>query len=216
MIDNKTLAAIRQEYTLKEFDETHLVNDGVEQFRIWFKEAIDAEVNEPNAMVLATCHHDGRPAARVVLLKAIEPHGFVFYTNYESNKGRQLMEHPYASMVFFWPELQRQIRIEGKVSRNLEKDNDEYFYSRPYESQIGAHASPQSQPLRDRQELEERFRKFQAIFESEPMMRPQHWGGYYLEPDTIEFWQGRMSRLHDRFLFRKAADDTWSHLRLAP
>lgn len=216
MIDKDLLAGLRRDYSLKAFDEQHLNEDAMEQFRIWFKEAIDADVMEPNAMTLATCHHDGRPAARIVLLKAIENNGFVFYTNYDSNKGRQLRDNPLAALVFWWPELQRQVRIEGKIARNPEEDSDTYFLSRPRESQIGAHASPQSQPLANRKELEDRFEEFQQLFETEPLMRPVHWGGYILEPDTIEFWQGRMSRLHDRFLYRRNPEGSWMHTRLAP
>lgn len=216
MLDNKALAAIRQEYTLKQFDESHLNLDPMVQFQVWFKEALAAEVMEPNAMSLATVKHDGKPSSRIVLLKGIDPTGFVFYTNYDSNKGKQLIENPEAALLFFWPELQRQVRIEGKIAKNSEIDSDEYFFSRPKESQIGAHASPQSKPIPSRAILEENYRKFEGLFSTEPIVRPLHWGGYILIPESLEFWQGRASRLHDRFLFTRTETLSWTHTRLAP
>lgn len=216
MLSNIEIANIRQEYTLKQFDETHLLSNPMEQFQSWFKEAIDANVNEPNAFTLSTVKYDGKPAARIVLLKGITPNGFVFFTNYDSNKGKQITANPFASMVFFWPELQRQIRIEGAIAKNPEKDSDAYFLSRPFESQLGAHASPQSQPLKSRQELEDRFIEMEKLFKTEPILRPRHWGGYIIQPQTIEFWQGRASRLHDRFLFSIDAENNWKYCRLAP
>ncbi|OYU96824.1 MAG: pyridoxamine 5'-phosphate oxidase [Bacteroidetes bacterium B1(2017)] len=216
MISNKTIASIRQDYTLKQFDESHLVSDPMEQFKVWFKEAVDAEVMEPNAMTLATTKYDGKPTARVVLLKALEPKGFVFFTNYDSNKGKQIHRNPYGALVFFWPELQRQVRIEGIIVKNTEADSDEYFYSRPIESQIGAHASPQSSPIESRTELEENYKRLQEIFKTEPLIRPRHWGGFVLEPTLYEFWQGRSSRLHDRFQFSQNEEGKWLSVRLAP
>jgi pyridoxamine 5'-phosphate oxidase len=216
MLDNKALAAIRQEYTLKQFDESHLNLDPMLQFQIWFKEALAAEVMEPNAMSLATVKHDGKPSSRIVLLKGIDPNGFVFYTNYDSNKGKQLIENPEAAILFFWPELQRQVRIEGKIVKNSENDSDEYFFSRPKESQIGAHASPQSKPIPSRAILEENYKKFEGIFSTEPIIRPNHWGGYILMPESFEFWQGRANRLHDRFLFTRTETLKWTFTRLAP
>jgi len=216
MLSNEAIAAIRKDYTLKEFDETHILPHPIEQFKHWFKEAIDAEVNEPNAMCLATIKHDGKPSSRIVLLKGIDEKGFVFYTNYDSNKGKQLQANAFASLLFFWPELQRQVRIEGEVKKISELESDAYFASRPIESQIGAHASPQSRPIPSRQILEENYDKFKALFESTPLIRPIHWGGYILEPQNIEFWQGRASRLHDRFLFSKTLTLDWTYTRLAP
>lgn len=216
MVSNKVIAAIRQEYTLKEFDESHLVDNPMEQFRIWFKEALEAEVTEPNAMTLATAHYNGRPTARIVLLKAIQETGFVFFTNYDSNKGKQIHANPYGALVFFWPELQRQVRIEGKICKNTPEDSDEYFLSRPKESQIGAHASPQSQKIESRKVLVDKYKEFEELFAHQPLMRPVHWGGYILEPNSIEFWQGRMSRLHDRFLYTLQEDNSWEWSRLAP
>ncbi len=216
MLSNEIIAAIRKDYTLKEFDETHILSNPMEQFKHWFKEAIDAEVNEPNAMSLATIKHDGKPSMRIVLLKGIQDNGFVFYTNYNSNKGKQMNENKQAALLFFWPELQRQVRIEGTVSKISEKESDAYFASRPTESQIGAHASPQSEPISGREVLEQNFEKFKILFESTPIVRPIHWGGYIIEPQSIEFWQGRASRLHDRFLFSKTNTLDWTHTRLAP
>jgi pyridoxamine 5'-phosphate oxidase len=157
MIDNEAIAAIRKEYTLKEFNESHIITEPINQFKNWFKEAIDAAVNEPNAMSLATIKQDGRPSSRIVLLKGIEDNGFVFYTNYDSNKGKQLGKNSHAALLFFWPELQRQVRIEGLVAKISAQESDAYFASRPIESQIGAHASPQSQPIENRKYLEENF-----------------------------------------------------------
>ena len=216
MISNETIAAIRKDYTLKQFDESHLIKNPFDQFRAWFKEAIDAEVNEPNAMTLATCKENGRPTARVVLLKGIEEHGFVFFTNYESHKGTEIAKNPYAALVFFWPELQRQIRIEGEIKKLDEAASDAYFFSRPIESQIGAHASPQSCTIESRQVIEDNYKRLLKRFETDPISRPANWGGYSLDPQSIEFWQGRASRLHDRFLFTKAKIKDWNVSRLAP
>jgi pyridoxamine 5'-phosphate oxidase len=216
MMDNEAIAAIRKEYTLKEFNESHIITEPINQFKNWFKEAIDASVNEPNAMSLATIKQDGRPSSRIVLLKGIEDNGFVFYTNYDSNKGKQLGKNSHAALLFFWPELQRQVRIEGLVAKISAQESDAYFASRPIESQIGAHASPQSQPIENRKYLEENFDKFNLLFQSTPLIRPSHWGGYILNPQSIEFWQGRASRLHDRFLYTKTSTLDWTCTRLAP
>jgi pyridoxamine 5'-phosphate oxidase len=216
MVSNKIIAGIRKDYTLKEFDEKHLILNPIEQFKSWFKEAMDAEVIEPNAFTLATTKFNGQPAARIVLLKAIEENGFVFFTNYDSQKGKQINSNPQGAMVFFWPELQRQVRIEGTIIKNSEKDSDDYFLSRPKESQIGAHASPQSEPIKDRKELEDLYVKMEELFKEQPLVRPRHWGGFILKPDLIEFWQGRASRLHDRFQFILNEEETWEWKRLAP
>jgi pyridoxamine 5'-phosphate oxidase len=216
MIDNEAIAAIRKEYTLKEFNESHIITEPINQFKNWFKEAIDASVNEPNAMSLATIKQDGRPSSRIVLLKGIEDNGFVYYTYFDSYIGKQLVKHNQAALLFFWPELQRQVRIEGIVTKISAQESDAYFASRPIESQIGAHASPQSQPIDNRKYLEENFDKFKLLFQSTPLIRPSHWGGYILNPQSIEFWQGRASRLHDRFLYTKTSTLDWTCTRLAP
>lgn len=211
----KSVADLRVDYALKKFDESDLNPNPLAQFEVWLDEAIKAEVNEPNAMTLATVKADGKPSARVVLLKGISETGFIFYTNYESNKGQELVHNPNVCLVFCWLELQRQVRIEGVASKISSKDSDEYFFSRPYGSQIGAHASPQSQPVASREALELMYDEFAQLFQKKPMMRPEHWGGFSVDPQRIEFWQGRQNRLHDRFLFEKAGN-TWNYRRLAP
>lgn len=215
MLDSKKIADIRKDYTLKVFDETHVNPNPLSQFNAWFNEALNAEVQEPNAMTLATVGFDGRPCARIVLLKGIEENGFIFYTNYDSNKGKQLRANPFASLVFFWPELQRQVRISGSVEKISEQDADAYFSSRPIESQIGAHASMQSQPLKNREELEAEFERLKTLFTTTPMVRPKHWGGFKVVAHAIEFWQGRASRLHDRFEFT-LGPEAWVYKRLSP
>jgi pyridoxamine 5'-phosphate oxidase len=216
MLSNEAIAAIRKDYTLKEFDDSNILANPMDQFKIWFKEAIDAAVNEPNAMSIATIKQDGTPSSRIVLLKGIQDNGFVFYTNYNSHKGKQLAGNKHAALLFFWPELQRQVRIEGTVSKIAESESDAYFASRPIESQIGAHASPQSEVIPGRHVLEENYEKFKLLFDRTPLIRPSHWGGFMVEPKSIEFWQGRASRLHDRFLYTKTQVLQWTHTRLAP
>lgn len=186
----------------------------VEQFTHWFAEALEAGVPEPNAMTLATVGADMRPAARIVLLKGFDERGFVFYTNYESRKGRELVQHPHASLLFFWQMLERQVRIEGTIEKTSAAESDEYFHSRPLGSRIGAWVSRQSQPV-TRQELEARTAELTASLGEKPP-RPPHWGGYRLVPDYVEFWQGRPSRLHDRLAYRRQDDGTWALQRLSP
>lgn len=215
MVHNKDIASLRKDYTLKTFDESHLLSDPLEQFKLWFKEALESEVMEPNAMTLATVQNDGKPSARVVLLKGIHNNGFLFYTNYNSNKGKEIQKNPYGALVFFWPELQRQVRIEGIMEKGNEQDADEYFNSRPLESRIGAYASNQSETIGSRKELDDKYESYKLLFEKEPLLRPPHWGGYVLMPKTFEFWQGRSSRLHDRFLF-SMENQSWKIERLSP
>ena len=210
------IAAIRAEYRMGELSEYEVVADAIGQFRHWFDEAIDKKIMEPNAMTLSTVSASGRPSSRIVLLKDLDESGFGFFTNYESQKGVELAENPYAALLFFWPELQRQVRITGRVEKMPAAHSDAYFQSRPKGSQLGAIASPQSREIPDRlmldtqwAELEERY---QAI---EPIPRPAHWGGYRLLPDTLEFWQGRASRLHDRLVYKRF-EKGWKITRLAP
>jgi pyridoxamine 5'-phosphate oxidase len=210
------LADLRREYASRALDETDAAADPLQQFTRWFDEALQAQLIDVNAMTLATASRDGEPSARTVLLKGADEHGFVFYTNYESAKGRDLTENPRACLLFFWAELERQVRITGSVTRTSLEESDEYFHQRPVESQIGATISPQSRPVRDRAELEQLYEEFVAKFEDQVVPLPPHWGGYRLRPDAIEFWQGRRSRLHDRLLYTRAADGTWSRSRLAP
>jgi len=212
---NINIAAIRKDYTLKSFSESDLLKNPFEQFRVWFTEAIHAEVNEPNAMTLATVKPDGSPSARIVLLKGLEDDCFVFFTNYSSNKGQQIGVNNKVALVFFWPELERQVRIQGIAEKLEEYKSDDYFKSRPMSSQIGAHASPQSLEIENRQYLEDLVVKMEELFSDQPIVRPNFWGGFKVIAHSFEFWQGRSSRLHDRFIFRKSNNE-WLTKRLAP
>lgn len=215
MTERSDLAAIRQDYTRHSLSPEDCLEDPLAQFSRWLDEAIASRVNEPTAMHLATVGEDGRPSARLVLLKGIEQRRFVFYTNYESRKGRQLDARPFAALTLFWPELERQVRIEGRVERLPPETSDAYFASRPYQSRIGAWASEQSRELDNTRTLLARAAKFAARHVT-GVPRPAHWGGYGLSPDRIEFWQGRPSRMHDRVLYRLAPDGTWAKSRLYP
>lgn len=210
------IADIRTDYTLKSFDEKDLLANAFEQFEIWFDEAIKAEVLEPNAMTLATISPSGFPAARIVLLKGIEANGLEFFTNYHSNKGHDIDSNNKVALVFFWPELQRQVRVVGTSQKMSDEKSDLYFNSRPLGSRIGAHASPQSKVIPSRVLLEESVKKMEALFSEEPLLRPINWGGYVVNPISFEFWQGRSSRLHDRFLYTLQTDNNWKIERLAP
>ena len=210
------LQRLRKEYTRAGLKESDANPDPIEQFRKWFDEALAAGFHEPNAMTLATATPDGRPSARVVLLKGFDAQGFVFYTNHESRKGRELEENPRCALVFYWGELERQVRIEGRASRISGEASDAYYGSRPRGSQLGAWASEQSLPLEDRSILEERLRKLEAEYEGYEIPRPPFWGGYRVEPEAIEFWQGRENRLHDRLLYRRLGGGGWGMERLQP
>ena len=210
------VADLRKEYIrggLKE-DDVHL--DPIEQFRKWFEETLAANLHEPNAMTLATASSGGRPSARVVLLKGFDERGFVFYTNYEGQKGRDLEENPYCALVFYWGELERQVRIEGRASRVSAEESDEYYRSRPRGSRLSAWASEQSRPIVGRGTLEERLQKLEDEYEGCEVPRPPFWGGYRVEPEAIEFWQGRENRLHDRLLYRCSDGGGCSIERLQP
>jgi pyridoxamine 5'-phosphate oxidase len=210
---------IRTEYMRATLDESSVAADPLRQFELWFSDAVNAAVPEPTAMTLATVGAEGAPSARIVLLKGADERGFTFFTNYDSRKGCELAARPRAALLFFWPELERQIRIEGSVGRVDAAESSAYFAGRPRASQLGAWASPQSTPIADRPALEARFAEFAARYrdESTPVPRPPHWGGYRLAPDSIEFWQGRESRLHDRIRYRRAhVQRAWIIERLAP
>lgn len=209
------LSEIRKEYTSKSLDISEVSLDPFRQFRVWLDEAIDSEVPEVNAMCLSTLGSNGFPNGRIVLLKEMDQ-GFVFFTNYDSEKGREIAANPKASLTFFWPELERQVRIMGDLEKVSAEESDNYFHSRPMNSQIGAWVSPQSQEISDRQALQIRQLMIEKRFSEEQMSRPAHWGGYRLLPVKIEFWQGRASRLHDRICYRKDSKNEWQIARLAP
>ncbi len=210
------IAALRKEYIRGGLDESAVNTDPIAQFSSWLNEAITAEVHEPTAMVLSTVSSEGAPSSRVVLLKGLDDGALHFYTNYDSRKGRELTQNPHAALLFFWPELERQVRIEGSVRRISPEASTAYFHSRPFESQLGAASSPQSQVISSRSELDQRFAELAAANAGRTTIeRPDHWGGFALHPHTIEFWQGRPSRMHDRLRFRKAGQD-WMIERLAP
>jgi pyridoxamine 5'-phosphate oxidase len=209
------IADIRKEYTLKVFDNQHTHANPFEQFKAWFGEAVQAEVLEPTAMHLATVSPAGKPSGRIVLLKGID-NGFLFYTNYESRKGKDLIHNSFASITFFWAELERQVRIEGKVEKVKQEISTQYFNSRPFDSRIGAIASPQSQIVESREILEHRFAEIWQKYEGEEPPKPENWGGFRLIPDVFEFWQGRKSRLHDRLRYKPIEENNWKIERLAP
>ena len=209
-----SIADLRQEYSHASLSENDVDPDPIAQFSRWFDEAIRAQVPEANAMSVATVAPNGRPSSRILLIKEFDERGFTWYTNYESRKGRELEQNPYAAMLFHWIALERQVRIEGKVERVTASESDEYFNSRPMRSRRGAIASEQSKPIADRETLEARYAQVKQQYGDLPP-RPPQWGGYRLVPDAIEFWQGRPSRLHDRILYT-LVDGNWQRQRLQP
>jgi pyridoxamine 5'-phosphate oxidase len=207
---------LRREYASHRLDEHAAANDAVTQFRVWFDEAVSANLIDVNAMSLATATAAGAPSVRTVLLKDVDARGFVFFTHYDSRKGRELHENPRASLLFFWAELERQIRITGTVTTLPAAESDAYFASRPIESQYAAWAATQSTVLASRESLDQAYAAVQQRFAGKPLVRPPTWGGFIVAPSQIEVWQGRPSRLHDRLLYSREHDGTWSRVRLAP
>jgi len=215
-LSKASLAALRLDYSRAELTEQEAAPDPISQFALWFEQARKADIPEPNAMSLATVGTDGRPSSRIVLIKQFDADGFIWFTNYASRKGRDLEHNPYAALLFHWIELERQVRIEGRVERIAAADSDAYFDSRPLLSRLGAIASMQSAPVASRELLEEHFAQVQQEYGERPA-RPAHWGGYRLRPTRVEFWQGRQSRLHDRILYTAgAAQGEWQRTRLQP
>jgi pyridoxamine 5'-phosphate oxidase len=213
--DGVVLADLRLDYGRASLTEHDVLDDPIAQFGKWFDEAMHAKVNEPNAMSVATVDADGKPSSRIVLIKQFDATGFTWYTNYESQKGQQLRANPHAALLFFWSELERQVRIEGKVVKTSAAESDTYFYSRPVKSQIAAIASQQSAHIANREQMEANYDAAAAVSGAHPV-RPEHWGGYRLDPVRIEFWQGRRSRFHDRIVYVKQADGSWVKERLQP
>jgi len=211
------LKHLREDYSSTPLEIEEAPADPLQLFEQWMQEALHAKLAEPNALTLATATTEGKPSARVVLLKGVNPAGFIFYTNYDSQKGKELEANPQAAMTFLWLELQRQVRIEGKVEKISAADSAAYFQSRPKGSQIGALASPQSQVIPDRKVLEDKVQALETTYAGvEKLPCPAHWGGFILQPEKIEFWKGRSSRLHDRLVYEKQGDESWAIVRLAP
>lgn len=214
MDDN--IAQIRKDYSTKILLESEVQRDPIKQFAAWWQDALDASITEVNAMTLATASADGIPSARTVLLKGFSEAGFVFFTNYNSYKAQQLMENPKACLVFFWKELERQIRLTGIIQKTSKEENDAYFKSRPHASQVGALASPQSEVIESRKWLDDQYEELSGKFKEKNVERPAHWGGYVLSPVIVEFWQGRPGRLHDRIQYTLTESADWKIERLAP
>ncbi len=212
---NHDIAHIRRDYQLQALTEQDAATNPFDQFTKWWHEVLNAQIDEVNAMILSTADASGKPHARVVLLKGYDANGFIFFTNYNSHKGKQISENPFASILFFWKELERQVRIEGTIQQIDATQSDAYFNSRPAGSRIGAWASPQSSVIPDRKLIEQNFLDYEEKFGTENIPRPQHWGGYIVQPNLFEFWQGRSSRLHDRLQYR-LANNEWILERLAP
>ena len=209
------LADLRKDYSLSGLSEKDLAKDPFRQFEKWFQEVEAAKITEPNAMILSTCGADKKPSSRIVLLKDVDGRGFVFYTNYQSDKGRDLENNPHAALLFPWIGLERQVVIEGTVTKVAREESDAYFHSRPILSQLGAWASQQSTIVLSREVLEQNMKAAEAKYAGQVIPLPPHWGGYRLAPETVEFWQGRRSRLHDRLRYRKTSDG-WAVERLSP
>ncbi|SMP44479.1 pyridoxamine 5'-phosphate oxidase [Noviherbaspirillum suwonense] len=210
-----SIADLRKDYSRASLTEADVDPDPVRQFSVWFRQALDAGIPEANAMSVATVGADNRPSSRILLIKDVDADGFTWFTNYASRKGRELAIHPHAALLFHWVELERQVRIEGRVEKLPDAQSDAYFQSRPLKSRLGALASAQSEPIASRDALERQYADTEAEYGDHPV-RPSHWGGYRLVPDRVEFWQGRPSRLHDRILYTRQEDGAWRRERLQP
>jgi pyridoxamine 5'-phosphate oxidase len=216
MIENNSIAAIRKIYQLQSLLEKEVDANPLKQFETWWQQAIESKIEEPNAMTLATCTASGKPSARIVLLKGVTENGFIFFTNYTSRKGKEIEENPFVSLLFFWKEMERQVRIEGSIQKITAAASDDYFCTRPRASRIGAWCSPQSTVIENREFLQNNVEKYNTQFGSENIPRPDFWGGYIIQPNRIEFWQGRPGRLHDRLQYSLTENKLWNIERLAP
>jgi len=215
-MDNQEIQNLRKDYSAAVLTEKEVKQDPISMFDKWFNDAIAADVMEPNAMTLATATINGHPSARIVLLKGFNKEGFMFYTNYLSRKGKEMAKNPLASVVFFWGELERQVRIEGTIEKLSREESEAYFHSRPKASQLGALASAQSQEIIGRKDLEAKMAELETEYADKDVPKPSYWGGYILKPRLVEFWQGRRSRLHDRIIYKKIDNKNWKIARLAP
>jgi len=215
-LSKETIQNLRQEYKAATLSEKSVAKDPFSQFSKWFTEAMDGGIFEPNAMILATASPDGKPSLRTMLLKGFDNKGFIFYTNYLSRKGKEIARNPNASILFFWPELERQIRIEGVLEKVSKEESEHYFRSRPIPSQLGAIVSQQSQEIQSKELLVDKLAYLQQQYEGKEVPKPSYWGGYILKPQVVEFWQGGPARLHDRIVYKKADKNNWKIVRLAP